>query len=232
MVKNHMKRIAAPKTWKVLRKTTKFITNPSPGAHKKSMALSINTFLKDETGLAKTTKESKFLLTKKEVLINGKRKRDHKTQAGFLDIITLPHIKKSYRITVSDKGKLKSKEITEAESKETIVRIRGKTLLVKGKMQINTMDGKSMLVKKEEAKAFKVGDSILVSIPEYKIKEHLPREKGAHAIIFTGKHAGKTGEILEMEGNLIKIKTNKETFETKKDYALVTGKNKPAIDVE
>ena len=39
-----MKRITAPKTWNVLRKTTKFITKPHPGAHKLDHGVAINTF--------------------------------------------------------------------------------------------------------------------------------------------------------------------------------------------
>jgi len=232
MVKNHIKRIAAPKTWRVLRKTTVFITNPKPGAHKIDFAVSLNTFLKEMVLLTKTLKETKYLLTNHEVLINGKRKRDHKNQTGLLDVVSVPHAQKNYRIIMDSKGKLASKEISEAESKNLLLKIIGKTLLKQGKVQVGTMQGRTVLVDKKEAATYKVGDSVLYDLATKKIKAHFQMQKGALAIIYTGKHAGKIGTMEDMSKDTVKIKTKKETFETNKEYILVIGKDKSAIELD
>lgn len=224
MVKNHIKRVAAPKTWNILRKTTKFITKPNPGAHSKKLSMSLNNLLKEELKLAKTTKEVKYILTKQEVQVNNARRKDNKAQAGFLDSITIPAINKAYRITIDKKGMLKAKETTPEKAKQLILKITGKTKLRTGKTQINTMNGFNIILPETEAKKYKTGDTIKYDPEEQKIKQHHELSKGAHAMIITGKHASKYGEILSIEKNTIKIKTDTETFETNKNYALTISK--------
>lgn len=232
MVKNHIKRITAPKTWRVSRKTDKFITKPKPGAHKQSLSTSINTFLKELTSTTQTTKETKYLLTKQEVQINGTRKRSHKHQTGFLDTITIPSLNKSFRVIVDTKGKLKSIEIPADEAKKTIAKITGKTLLKGNKLQINTMNGMNIIVDTKAAKDYKTGDTLILSLPDKKITGHIKRDKGAHAIVFTGKHAGKAGTLEEIKDKNAKIKTKSDTFETNKEYIIITGQTKPEIKLD
>jgi small subunit ribosomal protein S4e len=228
MVKNHIKRVAAPKTWNILRKTTTFITKQNPGAHTKSMSISLNNLLKDMLNLTKTTKETKYVLTKQEVIVNGKRKKDNKAQAGFLDVVSIPSADKVYRIAVDKKGMLKAKEITQAQADELILRVSGKTAIKGKKIQLNTVNGYNLILAPTEAKKYKIGDTVIFGLKEKKIKAHLSIEKGAHAMIFTGKHSGRYGEIAAIENDKVKIKAEGETFETNKDYALIINKEKKA----
>ena len=228
MTNNHLKRIRAPRTWKILRKAYKFITRPNPGAHKLELAVSLNTFLKEMAQITHSTKDTKYLLTKQEVQVNGNRKKDEKHQVGFLDIVSIPSLKQNYLVSISEKGKLTANE---TKNTNTIIRIKNKTLLGKDKVQLNTLRGINLLVTAKDAKKYKVGDSLLISVPDQKIQGHFPREKGAVAIIYTGKHAGKQGQILEIKEDIVKIKTKKEKFETLKEYVIVTGKDKPMIEL-
>lgn len=230
MTNNHLKRIRAPRTWQILRKAHKFISKPNPGAHKYELAVSLNTFLKELTNTTHTTKDTKYLLTKQEVHVNGKRKRDEKHQVGFLDIVTIPSIKKQYILTINEKGKLQAKEIGEKENK-TIARITGKTILGKDKVQLNTLRGINILVKEKEANSYKVGDSLLISVPDQKIHAHLPRQKDAFGIIYTGKHAGKQGTVTKIDDQIVEIKTKKDTFETLREYVIILGKDKPELEL-
>jgi len=182
--------------------------------------------------LTKTLKETKYLLTSNEVLINGKRKRDHKNQTGLLDVVSVPHVQKNYRIVLDSKGKLTSKEISDVESKNLLLKITGKTILKQEKVQLNTMQGRTLLVTKKEAGTYKVGDSILYDLTTKKIKTHFPIQKGVLAIIYTGKHAGNLGIVEDINKDTVKIKTKTETFETNKEYIIVTGKDKPAIELD
>lgn len=225
MVKNHIKRLAAPKTWNVLRKTTKFITKQNPGAHSKKMSVSLNNLLKDMLSLTKTTKETKFVLTKQEVLVNNTRKKDNKAQAGFLDLVSIPSINKTYRISIDKKGMLKPKEVPN-ETIDLILKITGKTKIKGGKTQINTLNGFNVLVPESDAKKYKIGDTLIFNLKDEKIKHHLPLEKGAHILITSGKHAGKYGDIVSISDSIVKIKTDVETFETSIKYPLIINKEK------
>jgi len=226
MVKNHIKRVAAPKTWNILRKTTTFITKQNPGAHSKSFSISLNNLLKDMLALTKTTKETKYVLTQQEVFVNGTRRKDNKAQAGLFDTVSIPAMNKSYRITMDRKGMLKAKEITSEQAGHLILKVTGKTKIRTGKIQINTLNGTNIIIPDAEAKKYKIGDTLLFDVKTKKVTTHIALGKGAHAIIVTGKHSSKYGEIISIENGIIKIKTDKETFETNKDYALVINKDK------
>lgn len=226
MAKNHMKRITAPKTWNVQRKTTKFITKPFPGAHKLNTAMAINTFLKELVNLTNTTKETKYVLTNDEVLVNGKRRRDFKAQTGFLDIITIKSMNKHYTITVNNKGALKPKEITPEQATQRILKINGKTILAKDKVQINTINGENLLLKEKEAQKYKVGDTIITDLKTLKIIEHIPLKEKSTVFVYTGKHSGKTGTLELTNQKIVTIKSEKESFETSKDYIIAINKQK------
>ncbi|MGV8162945.1 MAG: hypothetical protein ACP5N2_06465 [Candidatus Nanoarchaeia archaeon] len=226
MVKNHIKRVAAPKTWNILRKTTTFITKQNPGAHSKNYSIALNNLLKDMLKLTKTTKETKYVLTQQEVFVNGVRRKDNKAQAGFLDTVLIPAMNKAYRITIDRKGMLKAKEITPDQASELILKVTGKTKLSGGQIQVNTLNGFNIILSEAEAKKYKLGDTLIFIPKDHKIKTHLVLNKGAHAMIVTGKHANKFGEIVSITNGIIKIKTDKEEFETNKDYALILNKEK------
>jgi small subunit ribosomal protein S4e len=223
-----MKRITAPRTWNVERKTTKFITKPLPGAHKLEQSVAINTFMKELTKITNTTKETKYVLTNDEVLINGKRKRDFKKPVGFLDIITIKSTNKNYVLTIDHKGALKPKEINEKQATQRLLKINGKTILGKDKVQLNTVNGENLIIKEKESKNYKVGDTLIVEVSTLKILDHIPLKEKALILVYTGKHSSKTGTIQEINTTTVTIKSDKETFETSKKYVIAINKEKIA----
>ena len=78
MGKLHTKRHTAPKSWHILRKAGVFITTIRPGAHNKALALPLSVILKDVVNVANSTREVKRALQLKEVLVDGRRVKDHK----------------------------------------------------------------------------------------------------------------------------------------------------------
>ena len=62
MVKRHLSRLTAPKSWPIKRKSTKWITRPHPGPHTLKNCMSLNIVLKNILKYAKTTKEVKKIL--------------------------------------------------------------------------------------------------------------------------------------------------------------------------
>ncbi len=228
MVKNHMKRITAPRSWSVDRKTTKFITKPKPGAHSLDRSMAINTLFKELLGLTETTKESKYLLTHDEVFVNRNRKRDFKVPVGFLDIIFIKSANKYFLVSVDSKGALKPKELSEKQASNRLLKITGKKLLGKDKVQINTLSGENLLAKEADAKKYGVGDSLIVELKSLKVVEHIPLKEKSLVFVYTGKHSGKSGVLEKATDKTVIIKQEKESFETSKDYLLAVNKEKIA----
>ena len=67
-MKNHLKRIASPKTWAIARQGATFVVRPNPGAHSLAMGLPLSLILRDLLQLASTMSEAKKILHRREVL--------------------------------------------------------------------------------------------------------------------------------------------------------------------
>ena len=77
---------------------------------------------------------------------------------------------------------------------------------------------------------YNTGDTLVVEVPEQKIKEHLKFEKGSFVYLSGGKHKGESGIADEIKDSMIKVKPESgEMFETSKKFAFVIGKEKSII---
>jgi len=195
-----------------------------------NLSIPISIFLKDMTKYAKTTKDVKNILTNKEVFVDGKRRKDRKFSVGFMDVIKLPDAKENYRVLLNTRGKLSVQTIDDNEAQTKLCKIVGKTALKKAQMQLNLNDGKNIIIKEG---SYKVGDSILLNLKDYTVKEHLPIEKGVTAFLISGKNIGKTGHIEEVngEGYTFKDQDNNQ-YPVMKNSVFVIGKDKPVIKLE
>jgi len=228
---DHLKRFFAPKTWMVKRKGIKFVSKPSAGPHKREMALPMNVILRDIMGFAKTTREVKYLLNNKNIIVDGKRRKDYRFPVGLFDVIALQDINESFRMILNTKGKLNIVKIAKNESSIKPCKISGKKI-VKGKTQLNLYDGKNLLVDKDN---YKVGDVLVVdfSSGKYIIKDHLKLDKKTHVLLTGGKHMGHQGEIQDISGKRIVYKTKEGNVEeTLKEYAFAVGKDKSIISLK
>lgn len=228
MVKQHLKRLASPKTWPIPKKTLTFVKRPYPGAHKLAYQVAISVFLRDMAKVVKTNKEAKYVLHNKLCLVDGNVVYDDKRPVGLFDVITLPSLKKQYRIVINKKNKLVAVEISEKEAAMKISKVVKKSTLRGNKTQLNTLDGRSIIV--EDAKKFNIGDSLHLEVPSQKIVDVLPLAVGATILLQAGRHVGIIARIEEINGSDIVVKADdKNVFQTKREYALVVGKDKPII---
>ena len=222
-MKRHLKRINAPKTWKIQRRGIKFITKSNPGGMEKDLTVPISNILKYNLKVATNTRDVKHLVTNGDVLVNHKKISDYRYPVCLSDILTLAN--ENYRMIIDTDGVLKIVPISKEDSKLKILKIIGKSY-VKGKTQLNMMNGMNILLEKHH---YKVNDSLLISVPENIVKEHLSFEKGALALLYKGKHIGKIGTLQEITNNSVVLKTGKDSYETKKAYVIIVGKDKPLV---
>src|SRR4030042_1299545 len=164
-----LKRLLSPRFWKIPKKEYTWVVSPKPGPHPKFYCIPLQIILRDILKIAETAKEAMTILRRGEILVDGKVRTEHGYPVGLFDTISIPRIKKYYRIVPAPNG-LVVAEIPEKESKKKLCKIRNKTS-VKGKIQLNLTDGKNIFVTE---KKYKTGDSLLLQLPSLKVMDHIP----------------------------------------------------------
>ncbi len=226
-MKNHLKRIAAPKTWHLNRGQHIYAARPNPGTHTLEMGLALGTVLRDHLHLAETMGEIRKLLHAKEVLVDGVTRKEHRFMVGLFDVVSVVDHKKQYRVVLDAKCRLQVKEVPAAESGLKVSRVMGKTVLKGGKIQYHLYDGKNIIGNTELA--VKVGDSVVVQLPSLTIKKVLPLKEGMTIFLTKGKHGGDTGVLKELKGRQAVYTKGSEEVETAKAYVFVVGEKSPEM---
>ncbi len=230
MVKNHISRLAAPRTWELKRKETKWIARPNSGPHAIKDSVTIDLLLKSLLKYAKTTKEVKKILHDKLFVVDKKVRRDHKYPVGIMDCVELPKLKEQYQVLFDKNGKIVLYPIKNTDMK--LLKVVGKKVLKKGKLQINFHDGKNVLVDKFAGKS---GDTVVFDLNKKKVVKVLKLEKGALVYLTGGKNVGVLGKVKEvinakgLESPKIICTIDGKDNETLKNYAFVVDKGLMAI---
>ncbi len=226
----HLKRLKAPKTWKIERKVAKWTVKPSPGPHPIERSIPLLIIVRDFLKLADTGREARKIISAREILVDGKARRNYKFPCGLMDVISIPKMNEYYRILFDSKGALRLVKIDEERAKWKLCRIENKMMVKGGKIQLNLHDGRNIVI---EGNEYKTGDVLRISLPEQEILEAIPMEKGILAMITGGKHAGQIAEIEEVIitrsplPNIVKLKG----FSTIKPYVFPIGKEKPLVEL-
>lgn len=227
---NHLKRVAAPRTWPITRKTSKWVVKPTPGAHSEERGMPLVVVLRDLLHLADRSKEIKQILQEGKVLVDGRVRKDHRFIVGMFDTISIPAINANYRVMIGDNGRFKLVPIKDASIK--LCKIVNKTMVRDGKIQLNLHDGTTMLASND----YKTKDSILIKVPERKIDQHLSYGVGSLVFVADGKHAGTIGKVKEIKvvrsssPNRVIITGSQGDFETIEQYVFVIGTDAPVVE--
>ena len=232
---DHLKRLRAPDSWHIPKKTNKFITKTAPGPHNAN-AMPIAVWLRDHMRFALTKKEVKQILSQKDIIINGRPCRNPSMGIGIFDIISMPKIGKHYRILRDKKGRHKTIEINAESARTRLAKIRGKTIVPGGKVQLNLRFGANILADNR----YKPGDSIVISLSDedrFTITDHFPFAVGNMAMVIGGKHSGKIAKITGIQkvpgsvpNRVTLTDANTGTvFDTVETYLYMVGRETPAL---
>ncbi|MBT3408121.1 hypothetical protein HOK68_03255 [Candidatus Woesearchaeota archaeon] len=227
MIKRHIKRLVFPNTWNVLRKENTFSIKPNPSGHNKENSIPISILIRDISNMTKNTKETKQLINDRVVLVDGKKVKTIKRPVGFMDVVSFEKINENYIVNLQKNGKLNLSETK--NPKQKICKITKKWMSQGKNISYSTHDGRTFITKNNE---YKIGDSLLVEIPNQKILKCLKLEKDCIGMFLGGGNKGKelvltniveTGnrqeDYLEFEIENIKYKSPKKLF-------FVLGNNK------
>mgnify|MGYP001582291289 CR=1 FL=1 len=220
MVKRHLSRLRAPRSWSIKRKGIHFITRSRAGAHSLEESMPLSLLLTNVLAYAQTQKEVKKILAEGKILVNNKVRKDHALAVGLMDVVHVPALNETYRILYTKKGELFALRLAEKEKDLLPLKIENKTLLKGGKIQLNYANGSNQLIEKD---TYKTGDTLVRSLSNGTIIEHLPFAKGARVYITGGKNVGRIGVLEDVQENTIMVTSDTETFKTAKAYAFVIG---------
>lgn len=226
---DHMKRLAVPRSWPIKKKLHVWITKQSPGAHSVEESMSAVVVLRDMLGVCDTAKEAKRIVGNREVLVDGKALKDPRAPIGLMDVVTIPKMSASWRMLLTDKGKLTLVPIEESEAGWKLCRIENKTVVKGGRIQLNFHDGRNILLDKDQ---YKTGDVLKVAFDGQKVLEAYPLASGASALVFRGIHAGMietVSDYVVVKGPSANVVKFADGTETVKDNVFIIGASAPAI---
>jgi len=228
-MKKHLKRLPAPRSWSISRKTDFWIVRPSPGPHGIAESVPLGSILRDMLKVCDTAREARRILNGRGVLVDGRVVTDPKFPVGLMDVLSLHETKSHYRMLVDARGRMTLVGIEDGDSKWKLCRVEDKTTVRGGKTQLNLHDGRNLLLAKD---AYKTGATLKIHVPGQKVVEHYELSKGAPVLVTAGQHVGQVAHVEEVQRTRnprANIVTFKEGFSTDIGKVFVVGKEGPVI---
>ncbi|MCT8336466.1 30S ribosomal protein S4e [Methanoculleus sp. Afa-1] len=236
----YLKRLVAPESWHIPKKVQKFVMKTAPGPHNAG-AMPVGVWLREHIGLAQNASEVRKILHQRDIIVNGRACKDPQMGLGVFDIVSIPKLEKHYRIQLDLRGNLVAVEIPAESAKTRLCKIRNKTTVKGGKVQLNLAFGANILVDN----TYKAKDSIVVTLgtdgeDRFRIVDHFPYAEGNMATIVGGKHSGKVGRIVEIIRTASSVPNRViladdsagERFETIEEYVFMVGRSAIAPELE
>jgi small subunit ribosomal protein S4e len=219
---DHQKRLSAPTTWPVERKTETFVASAGAGPHGES-GVPLVVVLRDVLGYVDSSTEAQYAINTGGVLVNGGTVGDVNRPIGMFDILAFPDREEFYRVFPDEGGRLGLTPVSEADAGSKLSKIVDKTTVSGGRAQLNLHDGSNLLVEE----GYAAGDSIVVSTDDNSVVAHFEYEEGALVTAVDGAHAGEIGTIEEIDvtasssPNNVHVETDDGDFETIEEYVVV-----------
>ena len=195
MSSHHLKRLAMPRSWPLPRKTSVWVTRPTPGAHSLEHCMPVSLVIRDVLGLAKTSREVRFILHNELAKIDGRIVKDTRRGVGLMDVLSLGD--EHYRCVLDHNGRLRYRTISAEEAAWKVCRIEGKSTIKGGKTQLNLHDGRNIIV--DDAAEYSTGSSLKLALPSQEIIEHIKFAEGVRCYLIGGAHVGGFANMTSFE---------------------------------
>lgn len=228
-MKKHLKRLPAPRSWSLERKTHVWTTRPSPGPHPIEACVPLTSILRDMLGLCDTAREARMILGSREVLVDGRVVTDPKLPVGLMDVLRISRTKRDYRMLLAVGGAMRLVPIPADHAAWKLVRVEGKTTVRGGRRQLNLHDGRNVLVSKDEVTT---GTTLKLAVPKQKVLATFPLTAGSTALMVGGQHAGEIAHVETVERTRnprANVVVFREGFSTTIQKVFVIGGEAPEI---
>lgn len=237
--RKHMKRLAAPRHWRIKRKVHPFTIRPNPGAHPLHESLPLGVVVRDMLNLTSTLTETRRVITQGQVKVDGRTRKDYKFPVGLMDVIEIPETNTRLRIVPDSRHLLQLVKITKKEQALKPCKITGKNTVAKGHIQLHLHDGRTILLPVKDPKAkpketYRPGDMLLIKLSDQTIQNHVPLKEGITAVITGGDHTGFVGKLtkIDPENQLGTLQgSGDKTILTAIRYVFPLGEDAPLISI-
>ncbi len=230
---NHQKRLSVPKSWPVERKTDTFTVKAGAGPHGED-GVPLLILLRDVLEYVDNRKEARYALSNDAVLVNGDEINDEERPIGMFDIVAFPDREEYYRVFPDEGGRLALTSIDADAAESRLGKVESKRQVTGGVTQLTLHDGTNVTV--DDVSTYNGNDSIVVDNEDKTVVAHFPYEDGALVTAVRGNHAGKVGQIVEIDvtpgsgSNIVRVEAadaaaTNEAFETVEEYVVVIDEN-------
>ncbi|TKX78451.1 30S ribosomal protein S4e [Halorubrum sp. SD626R] len=231
----HQKRLAVPNSWPVERKTDTFTVKADAGPHGEA-GVPLVVLLRDVLGYVDSTKEARYALNNDSVLVNGDAISDEQRPIGMFDILAFPERGEYFRVFPDEGGRLALTPVDEEAAGSRLGKITNKTVVPGGDVQLTLHDGTNVRV--DVGTEYDTKDSIVVDNESKEIVAHFEYEEGALVTAVAGQHAGRIGEVDEIDvtlgsgSNTVTVGDDADGYETVEEYLVVIDENFTGDDAE
>ena len=239
--RRHLKRLAAPDFWPILRKEYKWVVKPSPGPHPIERSIPLLLIVRNILGYAKTAREARRLIAEGHFKVDGRVRRNYKYPVGLMDVIEIVDTQEYYRVIPVPIKVMDLIKIDKEEARFKLCRIENKTTVKGGHIQLNLHDGRNILIRvsdpqNPEEDVYKTLGTLQVTIPEQEIMKYIPLKEGVIAIISGGRNVGRVGRVISIQRGMRRYRSivtledkHGNKFQTSLDYLFPIGEEEPLI---
>ncbi len=239
--KRHLKALAAPRFWPILRKEYKWVVKPSPGPHPIERSIPLLLIVRNILGYAKTAREARRLIAEGHFKVDGRVRRNYKYPVGLMDVIEIVDTQEYYRVIPVPIKVMDLIKIDKEEARFKLCRIENKTTVKGGHIQLNLHDGRNILIRvsdpqNPEEDIYKTLGTLQVTIPEQEIMKYIPLKEGVIAIISGGRNVGRVGRVISIQRGMRRYRSivtledkHGNKFQTSLDYLFPIGEEEPLI---
>ncbi|MET1159409.1 MAG: 30S ribosomal protein S4e [Thermoprotei archaeon] len=239
--KRHLKALAAPSFWPILRKEYKWVVKPSPGPHPIDRCIPLLLIVRNILGYAKTAREARKLIAEGHFKVDGRVRRNYKYPVGLMDVIEVVETGEFYRVIPVPVKVLGLIEIDKKEAGYKLCRIENKTTVKGGHIQLNLHDGRNVLIKVSDPTnpvedKYKTLGSLQLAIPKQEILNYIPLQEGVLAIITGGRNVGRVGRVVSIRRGIRRYRSivtledkHGNKIQTSLDYVFPIGFDEPLI---
>jgi small subunit ribosomal protein S4e len=231
--KNKMKRLAAPRSWDIARKSNRFVFKPLPGPHPIAASYPLGVVVRDMAYMASLSKELKLMMKAGRVKVDGMERRTPRFPVGLFNVVSIPLEGVDFRLVPSPKG-LALVKVNPDEAKTKLCSINTKTKVKGGHIQYGLHDGRSVL---NDGLNLSPGDAVLIEVPSQKVLGQAKLAKGSLGLVLTGDRAGQLGKIAEVKKGtisrekMVKITLPSGAAEIPSRLVFPVGSDSPMITV-
>lgn len=208
--RHHLKRLAAPITYKIPRKENVFTFAGKSGTHSYRNGIPLGIIVREIWGFAQNMKELRYILNSNQILVDFVPRKDPRFIVGSMDVISVPALNKHYRaVPWPGRRQLSIQEIDDEHAEFKLIMVQNKTTGKYGNIQLNCTAGINILLKKPEngkyankwdnPATYTTRGTIKYNLKEHKVMDFYPLNENSPTLIVSGVNTGKWGTLQAFE---------------------------------